>query len=288
MSVHDDVAAVLGEAVLLNGTTTPQAQSLGDAVGAHLSSRPMSAPRVFMRAFPAQLEQTDDQTLTGRLVPYGVVADVLDEVEGRYDIYREGFQRGAFDGQVLTGARNKGVLTKIGLIHRHDGGLGYLGPFTALRERDDGLWGDVTILPTKAPDVAALLRAGVDELSIEFRLRKEPNTMVDDHGVRWRTSVHLDQVALEPKGAYRGAQVLAMRAEQDELDRQRAEEAAAAEAERQTADAERDEAEAAAAAAVERKRAWDEMQARLADDEAKQRQYVTDYGLTKPPGFGSV
>src|SRR5215471_16331154 len=129
----------------------------------------MSDKQVFMRAYPAQVEQSGPQQLTGRLVPYDVSADVLDILEnGKPDIYKEGFRRGAFDGQVEPGRTNSRVLTKIGLIHRHEGGLGYLGPFVGLRDEPDGLWGDVNILPSKADDVLSLLQSGVDELSVEF------------------------------------------------------------------------------------------------------------------------
>lgn len=241
--------------------------------------------QTFFRAFPATIQQRGPRQLTGRLVPYNLPADVLDELPtGKVDIYREGFRRGAFDGQLQTGTRNKGVFTKIGLIHRHDGGLGYLGPFTRLREEADGLWGDVNVLPTKADDVGALLEDGIDELSIEFRLRPgADSTIVDEQGVRWRTRVHLDQVALEPKGAYSTAQVLQYRAAQDEMQEQ---EQAEEEAERQRLADEAEKAEAALAvrdAERERKRLADEMAQRLEAEVAKQEQLVKEYGLTLPP-----
>lgn len=259
----------------------------------------MSESYTFMRAVPAgPIEQKPlsdgRRMLTGRLVPYDVIADVADpKPSGGFDIYQEGFHRGAFDGQVINGANNKGVLSRIGLIHRHEGGLGYLGPFVGLREADDGLYGDIMVLPTKANDVAALLEAGVNELSIEFRLRHGDNTFIDAHGVRWRTKAHLDQVALEPKGAYSGAQVLALRAEQDELEKQKRE-AEAAEVEK---DQEREAAEAAAAevrenaekeaaAALERRRAFQEMADKLEAARDKQKQYEKDYyGYAKPRSF---
>lgn len=247
--------------------------------------------QVFMRAFPAAIEQKGPRQLTGRLVPYNVIADVLDvldETTGKFDIYREGFRRGAFDGQVTVGSRNKGVLTRIGLIHRHEGGLGYLGPCTGLYERDDGLYGDIRVLPIHEANVEALLDAGVDELSIEFRLRNGENTIVDEQGVRWRTKVHLDQVALEPKGAYSTAQVLQFRAELDELDREQANQQATDTAEEEAAAAEERQREAVAARAVAQKRAWDEMTARLAIEKERQEQLVKDYGVTQRTGYGTL
>jgi HK97 family phage prohead protease len=255
----------------------------------------MSERRTFLRAFPSSIERTGTRQLTGRLVPYNVAADVLDELpNGELDIYREGFRPGAFGPQALV--RERGVLSKIALIHRHEGGLGFLGPFSALREQPDGLYGDVTVLRSKADDVEDLLAAGVDELSVEFRLPRNNHTEIGDDGIRWRTRAHLDQVALEPKGAYRSAQVLAYRAEIDAEQRERAEAAAAAEAQRQAqqraADAEATalaeetkRAEAEADAAAERRRRWDEMTGRLDGDLERQAQYVRELGVTQPSGY---
>src|SRR5262252_236791 len=135
---------------------------------------------VFFRAFPAAITRNGRQ-LDGRLVPYDLPTQVADPLpDGKHDIYHEGFRRGAFDGQVSTGGKNKGVFTRISLIHKHEGGLGYLGPFTMLREEHDGLYGTASILPTQAENVAALLEDGIDELSIEFRLRGTNPTSIDD------------------------------------------------------------------------------------------------------------
>lgn len=236
--------------------------------------------QTFLRAFPSpQIERIGPRQLTGRLVPYNTPADVLDELpNGQVDVYREGFRPGAFGPQ--ANANDKGVLAKIGLIHRHDGGLGFLGPFTALREQPDGLYGDVAILRSKADDVEDLLAAGVEELSVEFRLPRRDHTEVDGEGVRWRNRAHLDQVALEPRGAYRTAQVLAYRAE---IDEQAAAEAAE-EAAREVVRAGAERADADAEAALERRRRWDELTGRLDSELERQRQYVRTYGITQPGG----
>lgn len=230
--------------------------------------------QTFLRAFPSSIERTGPRQLTGRLVPYNVVTDVADPVgDGKFDFYREGFRPGAFAGQ--ANIREKGVLNKISLIHRHDGGLGFLGPFTALREQSDGLYGDVVVLRSKANDVEDLLDAGVDELSVEFRLRAGNHTDVDGDGTRWRTRAHLDQVALEAKGAYPQAQVLQYRDEVDEAERDAA---AAAEAERQAAEAE-------LADARQRRARWEALTGRLDGDLERQAQLVADYGITQPGGY---
>lgn len=253
-------------------------------------------PQSFFREFPVRIEQTEiepsgHRRLAGRLVPYGAVADVLDELpDGNLDIYQEGFRRGAFSPQ--AGSKEPGVIRKIGLVHRHGAsGLGYLGPFVALREESDGLYGIARIMPTLEENVQALLDEGVDSLSVEFRLARADHTEVID-GVRWRTRAHLDQVALEPKGAYSRAQVLAYRAELDSEQRAQAEAAAQAEAERQAAEAaeaeerERAEREAKDAEEAERRRAeWNELTERLPSEVEKQQQLVREYGVTQPGGY---
>jgi HK97 family phage prohead protease len=232
---------------------------------------------VFLRAFPAQIEQTGPRQLTGRLVPYNEPTDVLDQLPGgELDIYREGFRPGAFGPQ--ANITEKGVLSKISLIHRHEGGLGYLGPFTALREAPDGLYGTVNVLRSRASDVEDLLAEGVDELSVEFRLPRANHTEVDGDGIRWRTRAHLDQVALEPKGAYSQARVLAYRAQVDEETREAAEAERKAEAERQAAEA---EAEA-------RRQRWEQLTGRLDQEKARQVELIKAYGITQPGGFGTV
>jgi HK97 family phage prohead protease len=258
---------------------------------------------IFIRAFPLTVERREPHRLLGRLVPYNLATDVADPTDdpNRFDFYQEGFRPGAFQRQ-LSALRAGDKINKIKLVHTHEGGLGTLGVFTNLSEESDGLYGDARIYTSKVADVTDLLETGDDELSVEFRLHRSNHTVIDDAGVRWRTGVHLDRVALEPKGAYSGARVLAFRNEMDEIQREQAaeEEAAraAAEAEaQQQAEAEAAEAAAAAEAhqraeaeveaAAEKHRRWEEMRDRFDGDLDKQKQYVRDYGITQPGGLGS-
>jgi HK97 family phage prohead protease len=220
-----------------------------------------------VRAFPIALERTGPRTLTGRLVPYNQATDVADPLpDGTHDIYREGFRPNAFATQATSTER--GVIARIGLAHRHENGLGYLGPFVALRETDDGLYGDVSILRSKADDVEDLLANGVNELSIEFRVPQASGTEVDGDGTRWRVKAHLDGVALEPRGSYEQAQVLAYRAAVDE---QAVAEAAAEEL--------RVKAEAEAEAIVERRHRFEELARRADDVVERQRELAEQYGV---------
>jgi HK97 family phage prohead protease len=237
---------------------------------------------VLVRAFPTDLERTGPRTLTGRLVPYNHPTDVVDILpDGEIDVYTEGFRPGAFATQ--ANSQEKGVVNRIGLVHRHDDGLGFLGPFASLREDDDGLYGDASILRSRADDVEDLLANGIDELSIEFRI-PQATTEIGSDGIRWRTKAHLDQVALEPKGAYSQAQVLAYRAA---LDAESADQQATAAAEAERAEAAR-RAEAEVEAAAARRARWEQLAGRLDGDQARQADLVHRYGITQRGGYGTV
>lgn len=208
----------------------------GDAV-----VRELNASGVHVRAFEDAELAMKDGRLTGRLVPYDTVAWVRDTLpNGRPDIYQEGFRRGAFDRLLRDPKGNAG---RIEFKHRHDGGLGYLGPGVDLEERDDGMYGTFQIVRSLRDDVSDLLGAGHRGLSIEFR--ELPGGTVEEDEVRWRTDVAMHGVALEWRGAYSEAEVLAFRSE---IESDQEAQAAAAQVER-----ERAEAEAAAAAEVEAK-----------------------------------
>jgi len=233
---------------------------------------------IYVRAFPTILEQRSRRELLGRFVPFNTPTQVADPLpSGRFDIYHEGFRRGAFAAQAMSA--EPGTLRRIGLVHTHEGGLGYLGPVVRLREEDDGLWGDVAVLRSKADDVEDLIAAGIDKLSVEFRLPAMAANTVVENGVRWRTRAHLDLVALEPKGAYAGAHVAAFRADIDELAREEAEAQAAEEAAAQQAADAAANAKAAEQAAAERRRRWDELTSRTAAEEARSAEYRQRYGI---------
>lgn len=228
---------------------------------------------VHTRAFADAELDLKDGRLTGRLVPYDKPTLVLDTLPGgKVDIYDEGFRRGAFDRLLVDPKGNAG---RIEFKHRHDGGLGYLGPGIDLEERDDGMYGTFQIVRSMRDDVADLLAAGHRGLSIEFR--EMPGGTVEEDGVRWRTDVRLTGTALEWRGAYSEAEVVAFRSE---IEADQSEQQAAAQAERERAEAEAAEQaaeEARAAEAAELARKQREVDDWLAEQEKRQAELAARY-----------
>lgn len=205
---------------------------------------------VHVRAFDDAALDLSDGKLRGRLVPYDKPTLVMDTLpNGGTDIYNEGFRNTAFDRLLRDPKGNAGRLE---FKHRHDGGLGYLGPGIAMEQGDDGFYAEFQIVRTMRDNVADLLAAGHRGLSVEFR--ESPGGTVEEDGVRWRTDVRLTGVALCWQGAYSEAEVVAVRAEVegDEAERLKAEQA----------DRERQQAADADAAAAQK--AQDEADARRA------------------------
>jgi phage head maturation protease len=153
-----------------------------------------------------------------RLIPYGVptqVADVLPN--GTLDSYIEEFAPTMFARQVTAG--HPDTFHKIRFFDGHPTGDGAskLGWVTALRAEPDWLHGTIRLLPTRIDDVEAMLDSGISDVSVGF-IPGAGGTIHRADGSRLRIKGHLDHIALEPEGAYPGAEVLAMRAAQDEAD----------------------------------------------------------------------
>jgi phage head maturation protease len=87
-----------------------------------------------------------------------------------------------------------------------------LGWTSGLRAADDGLYGTIAVRPNARADVKAMIADGIKELSIGFQ-PAAGGTMTRADGSRLRVKGALDHIALEPQGAYPGAEVLAMRAQ---------------------------------------------------------------------------
>lgn len=169
----------------------------------------------FERITPLELaDQGDGRTLIGRVVPYGVVADVADPPN--FTPYKESFAPGAFRAQ-LSAANRIDVL----LNYEHRQGISdIVGRGVSLEDKPDGLYGTFRMLTHADGDKALeLYHAGVLRgMSTEFSARK--SRTVD--GVVERVDARIGNVALcrefgsgyaGPKAAYQGAEVLAVRTE---------------------------------------------------------------------------
>lgn len=159
----------------------------------------------------ASWERTDRRTVEALLAPWDTPAQVFDVVDGRLDMYREGFRRGAADRQVNS--PEPGTIKRITLKDQHEGGIGKLGHLIALRNSDAGLHGVAQVLPSRIEDFDAMMELGIDGLSVEFHPIGRP--LLDPAGTRWRTRIHLEAVALEAEPAYAASRILAVRAAAD-------------------------------------------------------------------------
>lgn len=167
------------------------------------------------RSTPTQLERVDRRTLSVRYCPFDVVANVADPTpDGGIDRYREMFSSTVFDRQLAAAGKADGVLQRITMVDEHHEGLGKVGFTTDLRREADGVYGTVRLLPSKVPDVEALLDEGVDKISVEFLPHRGGTRTLAD-GTRVRCDAHLLRVALVAQGAYEGSEVLAMREAED-------------------------------------------------------------------------
>jgi hypothetical protein len=169
-----------------------------------------AAPTATLARRSAQPVHLDDAgTLTGRLVPWEVQAEV-DDGTGRYV---ESFARGGMTAPAGTvipvysghSVDARGRLTRGPLVGRLDGA----------ESRDDGLYGTVVLADVPAAaELRALARTVGATFSVEFEAEPATGSVV-------RSGIQLDGVAvltLPHRGAYAGAEVLAVRAAPDEPD----------------------------------------------------------------------
>lgn len=171
---------------------------------------------VVIRAYASEFSRPARDKLEVRLIPYGVptqVADVLPN--GTLDSYIEEFAPSMFSGQVR--AAHPETFRKIRFFDGHPNGDGAtrLGWALTLRADPDWLYGTIQLMPTRVDDVEAMLDSGIRDVSVGF-IPGAGGTIQRADGSRLRIKGHLDHIALEPEGAYPGAEVLAMRAKQAE------------------------------------------------------------------------
>jgi HK97 family phage prohead protease len=159
---------------------------------------------VLRRTFEAEFTAGDGRTVDVRIVPYGVPATVSDD--GGRTVYREEWQAGAFDDQLVAGHRLKVLLN-----FEHRPGIGdVVGKGISLRSASDGLHGSFRMSNTQDGEKALeLVNDGIlDSVSLEAFSKNAVRTA---EGVVRRVKAHLYNVALCRQPAFPGASVLAVR-----------------------------------------------------------------------------
>lgn len=174
------------------------------------AERPFLVGGMLRREFAADLSVGDGRTVDVRIVPYGERITHNDGNHGRGSQYQEEFLPGVFDHQLNAANR---VLANI----EHDQhGSSTAGYGLMLREAADGFHGTFRLLDTPAGETARqLIEAGaLDAVSLEA---KEVRTHRTPDGVLQRAKANLLAVAFTRFGAYKGAQVLALREEAEQI-----------------------------------------------------------------------
>ena len=162
-----------------------------------------------LRSFEVAAVEVEGRTVDVRVVPFGEVARVADPPD--YEPYDEEWLPGCFDHQLNAANR-------IHANYEHmQGPTHIVGHGVAIRAEADGYHLTSTIHRTNAGDTTLeLLNAGaLPCVSLEARSVKNVRSAT---GVMQRVKAHLRGFAFCRQGAFMGAQVLAVRAaeEQDE------------------------------------------------------------------------
>ncbi len=173
-------------------------------------SEPGQESTILRREFAADLSVGDGRTVDVRIVPYGERITHTDGLHGRGQVYREEFMPGVFDHQLNAANRVHAN------IEHEQSASGKVGYGVVLREGRDGFYGTFRLLDTQAGETARqLIEAGaLDAVSLEA---KEVRTVKTRDGVLQRAKANLLGVAFTRFGAYKGAQVLALREEDEQI-----------------------------------------------------------------------
>jgi HK97 family phage prohead protease len=158
------------------------------------------------RAFEVAAVEVEGRTVDVRIVPFNEVARVADPPD--FTPYDEQFMDGCFDHQVNAANR-------VHANYEHGKGISdVVGHGVALRKELDGYHLTSTIHRTNNGDIALeLINAGaLPGVSVEFH----PVKNVRNGNLVQRVRANLRGFAFCRQGAYMGAQVLAVRAEDEE------------------------------------------------------------------------
>ena len=168
-----------------------------------------TAERPFLvREFVATDIEVEGRTVDVRIVPFGEVARVADPPD--FVAYDEEWLPGCFDHQLNAANR-------IHANYQHERGISnVVGHGLSLRREADGYHGTFTILDTQNGDTAlGLIRGGaLPGVSLEALARKSIRTA---GGLVQRVKADLRGLAFCREGAFKGAQVLAVRTPSDQI-----------------------------------------------------------------------
>src|SRR4029079_16771180 len=162
---------------------------------------------VYVRQFTTTFEvreisdEGDGRTVYGRIVPYGEVATFVDQYDGN-KVKRERFMRGVLGPQV-------NAFNRVLLSFEHENGfINTIGYGKQVWDEADGAYATFRLYKADAEKAREMSAESHKGMSVEFEpMRHSP----DPDGVIARSRVHLRRVGIVPEGAYRGAEVLAVR-----------------------------------------------------------------------------
>jgi HK97 family phage prohead protease len=160
------------------------------------------------REFVATAVEVEGRTVDVRIVPFGEVARVADPPD--WDQYDEEWLPGCFDHQLNAANR-------VHANYQHERGISnVVGHGLSLRREDDGYHGTFTILETQNGDTAlGLIKGGaLPGVSLEAFARRSMRTAA---GVVQRVKADLKGLAFCREGAFKGAQVLAVRTPPEQM-----------------------------------------------------------------------
>lgn len=162
----------------------------------------------------AEFELRDDgRTLTGRIVPYGEVANIveLDDETGELVRYQEQFLANSLMAMAQGFQARGGKFVPL-LIDHNDNFDNMIGHATELRSEDDGAWGSFRLYDDeRMTKIRSVLTESHTGLSISFRDTRAPK-LID--GVVSHVQVHVGHVAATPAPAYPSASIASLRATQ--------------------------------------------------------------------------
>lgn len=174
--------------------------------------RPADGPEMIVRTYAADLTPGDGRTIDVRIVPYGERITHNDGLGGvpKGVPYEEEWLPGVFNHQLNAAHRI------VGNVEHEPGIGGMVARGLTLREANDGFYGTLRALENVNGDAALeLVREGVfDGVSLEARPVKSTRST---SGVIQRVKANLFAIAFTRFAAYKGAQVLAVREEAEQI-----------------------------------------------------------------------